>query len=82
MGFIYESLTHDVLGGNIDLTLVPMMKLDEPSEGKTLPQWHSSHIFVRDSLEVLRQEALQQAINVWFAPNATLYSHGCDVGLC
>ncbi len=39
-GLLYESLGHNVLGTNIDFQLVPMVKLDKPSEGNTLPQWH------------------------------------------
>ncbi len=69
-GLIYESLGHDVLGTNIDLQLVPMVKLDKPSEGNTLPQWHSSHGFISDSLESLRQNALQQTISFRFMPKA------------
>src|SRR5258708_14301605 len=57
-GLLYESLGHNVLGTNIDFQLVPMVKLDKPSEGNTLPQWHSSHRFVSDSLEALRQNAI------------------------
>ncbi len=57
-----------------------MVKLNEPSEGKRLPQWHSSHQFVSDSLEALRHNALQQTINFRFRPKAiSEYGDSTDV---
>ncbi len=57
-----------------------MVKLNEPSEGKRLPQWHSSHQFVSDSLEALHHNALQQTINFRFRPKAiSEYGDSTDV---
>src|SRR5258707_3774502 len=78
-GLIYESLAHHALGTNINLQLVPM-KLNEPSKGKRLPPWYSSHQFAYDSLETLHRNALQQTINFRFRPKAiSEYGDGTDV---
>ena len=78
-GLVYESLAHQMLGAKVNLDLVPMVKLDGPTEGKKLPQWHSSHQPLDDgALEALRYEALQRTINIQFAPSTTREYEGID----
>ncbi len=65
-GLIYESLVHQMLAININLELVPMVRLDGHTEGG-LSQWYSSHqVLDFDSLEALHKGALQQTIKIQF----------------
>src|SRR5258708_3978434 len=71
-GLIYESLAHQILGANINLHLMPMVKLGgRTAEGKS-PQWYSSHQpLENDALEALRHGALHQTVNIQFTPSTT-----------
>src|SRR5258708_10038084 len=71
-GLIYESLAHQILEANINLHLMPMVKLGgRTAEGKS-PQWYSSHQpLENDALEALRQGAQHQTVNIQFTPSTT-----------
>jgi len=71
-GLIYESLAHQILGANINLHLMPMVKLGgHTAEGKS-PQWYSSHQpLENDALEALRHGTLHQTVNIQFMPSTT-----------
>src|SRR5258708_31890125 len=69
-GLIYESLAHQVFEVNINLHLIPMVKLGGLTAERKLPQWHSSHQPLDNhALETLRDGALHQTVNVQFTPS-------------
>ncbi len=66
-GLIYESLVHQVFEVNINLHLIPMVKLGGLTAERKLPQWHSSHQPLDNhALETLRDGALHQTVNIQF----------------
>jgi hypothetical protein len=71
-GVFYEALGQRHMQNKIVLTIVPMVKLDQTPGSKKMPQWYSSHVLLGDQrLEVLRQQALQRAIEVNAVPLRT-----------
>ena len=78
----YESLVHQMLAININLELVPMVRLDGHTEGE-LSQWYSSHqVLDFDSLEALRKGALQQTIKIQFTKRDSIHSFTPVMGSC
>ena len=67
-GIAFEAAGQAMLQDGIDLTLVPMVHLPKSSDRR--PQWHSSHVLLRDvALEKLRKGALKQPINIQVRPD-------------
>ena len=68
---LFESMAQRDFQTRIVLRLVRMVKLDRAPRGK-LPQWYSSHAFLNNStLEMYRQVALQQSVDINIEPSRT-----------
>jgi hypothetical protein len=70
-GIFFEAIVQRDLQERIDLTAIPMVKLDSVRKGK-LSQWYSSHAFLNNSmLEQFRKQALQQEVRIDTKPSRT-----------
>ncbi|KIM80623.1 hypothetical protein PILCRDRAFT_822364 [Piloderma croceum F 1598] len=80
-GIVYESQAQYLLQQGRRLDLIPMVKLENGQKRKRSgtgkraprPQWHSSHAYIRNtSMEMSRQQALEQQFSVHIQPSKTL----------
>jgi hypothetical protein len=67
-GVAFEAAGQAMLQDGINLALVPMVYLPSKTNDRR-PQWHSSHVFLRDAaLERLRQDVLRKTLNILVRP--------------
>ena len=70
-GVVFEAIVQCHLQEEINLNLIPMVKLDKARKG-ALPQWYSSHVPLdNQALEASRQQVLQQGLNIATKPART-----------
>jgi len=72
-GIFYEVIAQSRLQRSMFLKLILMVKLEKRKGLKTLPQWYSSHLLMRNpSLEAAHQQVLGQWLTVKIQPKKTL----------
>jgi hypothetical protein len=70
-GIFFEAIAQRDFQKEINLELIPMVKLGKALKGK-LPQWHSSHVFLGNpASEGSRQQALQPSLKAKTEPTRT-----------
>ena len=68
-GVAFEAAGQAMLQDGIGLALVPMVHLPSKTNDRR-PQWHSSHVLLRDAaLERLRQNVLRKILNIQVRPD-------------
>jgi hypothetical protein len=70
-GIFFEAIVQHHFQEDIDLELIPMVRLGKARKGK-MPQWHSGHVFLSNTaLEASRRQALQHGLKINTKPTRT-----------
>ena len=70
-GVVFEAIVQCYFQEEINLDLIPMVKLDKVQKG-ALPQWYSSHVPLDNPvLEASRRQVLQQGLKIAATPART-----------